>query len=141
MIKVYASSLYRDCEACGKRFQPAGKHHRFCGVDCQRRKSIKTTGSGLDLPRSTIGAMNELIVSSFLLGQGFYVFRSLSSNSPFDIYAFKGERRFRIEIRSGLGYKEKIYFSSRKSDNCDLYAVVFHGEVSFYDSKKKPFIL
>ena len=54
----------------------------------------------MKVTRANIGARNELVVAIDLIEKGFAVFRSLISNSPFDLVAYRNKQLYRIEVKT-----------------------------------------
>ena len=132
----------RKCNQCKKVFTPKSIANIYCSKNCFDANAIKEkkiAGSGYNLPNSTIGSINELKVSIILLELGYYVFRTLSSNSPFDIYAYKEDKTpLQIEIRTAAKYKPngELHFARHDRDRCNVYAAVHRTEIRFYDKNK-----
>ena len=53
------------------------------------------------------GALNELIASTWLLKQGYHVFRNLSAYGPVDLVAMKDDKVLLIDVKAGFIYKGK----------------------------------
>lgn len=56
----------------------------------------------MSLPSSTVGALSEMRVIADLLSKGYYVYRSVSPNSPCDIVIVKGDTIFKVEISTTI---------------------------------------
>jgi hypothetical protein len=74
----------------------------------------------------TTGALHELIVAADLIKRGFHVLRALSPHGPFDLYAYRESRGFRIEVRTVPASRLTGFPTPRKrpTDECDVYAWV-----------------
>jgi hypothetical protein len=102
----------------------------------------KSRGYDRKLPTGTTGAIAELAVCCDLLKRGYYIFRSISQNSPYDIIATKPGQSFKIEIRTGVPNKNgQISFSKHTyhpDDVCDYHAVYVPGSQNvIYDPPLK----
>ena len=53
------------------------------------------------LSKSNKGALAELRVAVFLIAQGWYVFHSLTPNSPVDMVAIRRGHTLKIQVKSG----------------------------------------
>jgi Holliday junction resolvase-like predicted endonuclease len=85
----------------------------------------------LKLPAATIGTISEMIVCQDLLRLGYYVFRSVSPNSPFDVIASKNGSLIKIEVRTAskkidgsLNVNKK---TGHENDMYNTIAAVFIG--------------
>lgn len=74
--------------------------------------------------------MGELRVSADLIEKGFFVYRNVSPNGPFDLFAYKKGLELKIEVRKG--YRRKgdgtVAWGSKATDRCNHYAVYFKNE-------------
>lgn len=79
-----------------------------------------------------VGAMSEMVAASFLLGLGYFVYRSVSPDSPVDLIAQSGEDLLCVEVTSGrMKIRQKpgsrqVYYNIHNKPRCkwDLMAVV-----------------
>jgi hypothetical protein len=81
-----------------------------------------------ELSSGTKGAMAELRVSIHLMGLGFHVARMLSPNSPTDLYAAKGRRILRVQVKSTLSLNQ---LKNLRNGGNDLLAVLVDGELHY----------
>lgn len=71
-----------------------------------------------------MGAKSELIVSVDLLDNGYYVFRSVSPSSPFDLVCFKNGIHFKIEVKTGTSGVNSVNYTTNKNIKyADIIAV------------------
>jgi hypothetical protein len=71
-------------------------------------------------PEKHRGAQAELIACTYLLGEGYEVFRNISSCGPADIIACKGAEMLRIDVKSGT-YHTKLSEAQRRDGVVMLY--------------------
>ncbi len=94
-----------------------------------------------DIPRTTVGAVIELLVASDLMIRGYHVFRALSPSAPADLVIFRDDAQGRIEVRfvqkrtSGA-----IIPRAKAKDACDLYAFVDSDRNIYYRKADAPLI-
>ena len=81
-----------------------------------------------ELSSGTKGAMAELRVATHLMGLGFHVARMLSPNSPTDLYAAKGRRILRVQVKSTLSLNQ---LKNLRNGGNDLLAVLVDGELHY----------
>jgi hypothetical protein len=110
----------KTCPICNNVFLTSNPNKITCSLSCRNSALIKyreeTSGYRTGLPASTTGALSELLVCSDLLSKGYYVFRSLSPNSPYDIVADKNGQIYKIEITTGRRLPSGVLVYS-KHDN------------------------
>ena len=140
------------CKLCGGNFEGIGngckrKYCNKCSLERKTKKrilkkllpnpiiSIKSyLKYGRKLPTGSIGTLSELIVSVDLLKRGFYVFRSMTPNSPCDLIIEKEGWTIRLEVKTGnrsIGASKKIYFGQVRPkylSRIDSLAVVIPEE-------------
>jgi hypothetical protein len=63
--------------------------------------SPATSGGPAGCPRKHRGARNELIAVTWLLDQGYEVFRNVSQHGEIDIIAIKGDEILRLDVKAG----------------------------------------
>jgi hypothetical protein len=73
-------------------------------------------------------AMAELRVAIHLMGLGFHVARMLSPNAPTDLYAAKGRRILRVQVKSTLSLNQ---LKNLRNGGNDLLAVLVDGELHY----------
>src|SRR6266851_997798 len=81
-----------------------------------------------ELSCGTKGALAELRVAIHLMGLGFHVARMLSPNSPTDLYAAKGRRILRVQVKSTLSLNQ---LKNLRNGGNDLLAVLVDGEIHY----------
>jgi hypothetical protein len=82
------------------------------------------------LSSGTTGAIGELKVSVDLMERGFELFRALSPASSCDLIASRGERFFRVEVRTGIEGTEGRVLCQRKG-RYDILAVVLPDRLHY----------
>lgn len=70
------------------------------------------------------GASSELIASAHLLQKGYYVFRSQSPSSPFDLIAYSNGECIRVEVKSAMMRNGVPGYPHPSNDEYDLLIVV-----------------
>ena len=140
MIKRNSRTI--SCLYCGGKFMAKAVNQRYCSLQCARnfkrekyfndhprkpakhwsikkREEYKKITNGL--PPATSGAISELIACADLLHKGYYVFRTISANSPYDIIATKNGTILKIEVRTGTVLKNgKISVNKHTNHENDL---------------------
>jgi hypothetical protein len=98
----------------------------------------KKTIDGIEMPCASVGGFSEMIVCADLLKRGFYVFRSITPNAPYDVIAIKNNDIKKIEIRTALkGVRgncrigKKINHKENPPDN--FAGVLFENNSCFYE--------
>src|SRR6266446_7530052 len=81
-----------------------------------------------ELSSGTKGAMAELRVGIHLMGLGFHAARMLSPNSPVDLFAAKGRRILRVQVKSTLSLNQ---LKNLRNGGNDLLAVLVDGELHY----------
>ncbi len=116
------------CKICGDLFAINGNSckRRYCEA-C--RIKIKTKKSTITekkyerkLPTGSLGTLSELLVAIDLINRGFYVFRSITPNSPCDLIAEKDGQIVKLEVRTGNRskmYPAKIYYATPIPKYCN----------------------
>jgi hypothetical protein len=102
----------------------------------------RSVSSLTDVPKTTTGAVGELIASADLLQRGFHVFRALSPSCPCDLLAYRltdSPPFYRVQVRtarldrvaSGAG---TLNFRLKESDagKFDLLALVVENRDVYY---------
>ena len=84
--------------------------------------------------------MHEMLVAVDLLRRGFYVYRSLTPNSPCDLAIVKDDQFLRIEVKTGIiSLSGKLSWASTKNQLFDILAVVEHsGVITYYPDLPIP---
>jgi hypothetical protein len=137
----------RKCIVCEILFTTYQPNQKVCGEICRKKYNYdlalkKTPSRQRGLSSGSVGAMSELRICADLLRLGYYVFRSVGPNSPYDVIAVKHGKLLKIEIRTGiLGASDKPYFNKRTNhshDLCDVFGVyVEENDSIFYDPPLK----
>lgn len=84
------------------------------------------------LTNSDHGALNELRVSIDLMAKGYKLFRALNPNSPFDLVAYKEDKLYRIEVRTGVFKKDgTLGYRKKDRDKTDIYAWVMPNTIIY----------
>jgi len=96
---------YRSCEECGTEFPGRNLAQRFCRRICSRayhrkRHGVESVGALHNLPKGTVGALNELRAAADLMQRGFHVFRALSPACPADLVAMKDGKCLLVEVKT-----------------------------------------
>lgn len=128
------------CKECGviipqRRFGQ-GSVAKFCSKRCAGIFSAKERGvysefSG-KIPKSTVGAIQELKVSTDLLSKGFQVFRALSPSCDCDLVVLSGKKLVRLEVTTGYINKNKsLIFPKHSEHRYDALAVVAGGDIHY----------
>lgn len=81
-----------------------------------------------ELSKGTKGAIAELRVATHLMGLGFDVAMMLSPNSPVDLFAAKGRRILRVQVKSTLSLNQ---LKNLRQGGNDLLAVLVDGELHY----------
>lgn len=84
------------------------------------------------------GAAGELLASAHFLSQGYYVFRSQSQHSPFDLVIYRDGQCQRVEVKYAtvlVSHTGRKYLSYSKPRNreWDLLAVVLNQQVHTFE--------
>jgi len=93
------------CLNCGNKVSKTHQRRnaKCCSAKCANERNKKRYfNPSLPISKGRVGAISELIASSYLLRQGYYVFRSVSQDCPCDLIVMtkKGEL-IRVEVKSG----------------------------------------
>ena len=84
---------------CGNEFIATVYNHVYCGEsDCDFMAARKPEFDGL--PSSAVGSIYELGAATFLMGQGWLVFRNLSPCGEADIVALRKDEMLLIDVKS-----------------------------------------
>jgi Holliday junction resolvase-like predicted endonuclease len=126
--------IKKICPVCGCEFETPRESHMVCSEDCRKKRMyLRCYGQRfkLNLPASTIGTISEMMVCQDLLKSGYYVFRSISPNSPFDIIASKNGSLIKIEVRTAAKRIDGSWGVNKKTghenDMYDTIAAVLVG--------------
>lgn len=101
-LKYYIHQNKMNCKRCNIEFKDY-TNKQYCSKKCRRDSYKDVKGIILteeNLCPSSKGTLNELRVALDLISKGFYVFRSLSPNSPCDLVAIKKEKTLLIEVKT-----------------------------------------
>ena len=132
----------RVCDHCKEPIpKRKSSQARFCSSRCAqanyraREPSVRPwEDRDVEISRTTVGAMGELIVAADLMERGYNVFRSMSPSAPFDLVAQSGDNLFKIEVRTATkSTVGTVGFSMTETDECDYYAAILHGEGIIYE--------
>lgn len=97
-------------------------------------KSLESRGAKITrypagVSLSTVGAIGELKVSADLMARGFEVFRSLSPTASCDLLAARGQRFFRVEVRTGWELNGKVMV--KRQGRYDVLAIVLPDRIQY----------
>ena len=131
-----------NCWHCGTEFSPRKHypHQRYCTRTCAGRaqavrRPIPSLSRELNLPRGTVGALNELRVSIDLIERGFHVFRALSPCCPCDLVVFSPEGAcLRVEVKTSYARAGRLMEPSAKALDgriFDILALVTTGSIVY----------
>lgn len=133
------------CKECGNKFKQKQIKQIFCSKKCSNGnrisikcgKQISYNNYKKDLPPSTIGSIHEIIICADLMTNGYYVFRSMSPNSPCDIIAMRNGITYKIEVTTGymLGNGKFSFVEKGKNYDYDIIAIVSHDGSFVYIKK------
>ncbi len=123
------------CPICKTEFHGARerRHAKTCSKMCSRKREstmYRDSYQIYGLPTGTVGALNELRVSTDLMLRGWSVFRSLSPSSQCDLVLLKNEKVVRVEVTTGRPSPSgKPMYPPHTEDryNFDVLAVVLGG--------------
>lgn len=92
----------RECPNCKDTFIVTAFNQVYCTRSCSKQYHKNRYGivNRTDLPANTVGALHELIVTADLLSKGYYVFRSVTPNSPCDLIIQRGNLVLRVEVKT-----------------------------------------
>jgi len=107
-----------------------------CSEECrkihQKKYAPKSEFKG-KLPSGTVGAIQEMRIAIDFLSNGYYAFRSLTPNSPFDIVAFKDKKILKVEVTTGYVSKTgKIQHPKSAGHKGDVLAIVLNTKKIVY---------
>ncbi len=132
------------CQICGEIFQAYIDRQKFCSEKCSRKEKYKRhrliNPERLPFASGTVGAIKELQVSVDLMRKGYHVFRALSAHCPCDLMAFKNEKIFKIEVKTGTKLQSgKVHWDKTGVKSLDIWAVYYgKNELSYFDKNLKP---
>lgn len=110
--------------------------YKFCSYECQTTywSQYRTNKpSSIKLPTATTGTISELQVAKDLLSKGYYVFRSMTPNSPCDLITLKDGILKRVEVRTANPRSRPNFFNHIKiTDGADCWAFVLPNEIIYY---------
>lgn len=105
------------CKKCGKEIVDRFKLAKYCSNECKE-------GRGVGLPYLTVGGISELRIAADLLAKGFYVFRSMTANSPCDLIAMNGSITIRIEAATSYPSKAGVLRVPKKKGSNYIYDIL-----------------
>lgn len=127
----------KSCVHCKNYFPPGDGKSLFCSKKCRdafNGESIKSY-PGLKTSKGTIGAISEMRVCVDLLLKGYDVFRAVSPSCSCDLIALKGDRKIRVEVRTGSVSartgKRQCRKSARDEGRYDCYAFCYHDSIVY----------
>lgn len=125
------TSVCPVCEKSFSYFAKSPKDRKYCSRTCGRTANISylqmRRPNAHTLPKGTIGAISELIISTDLLRRGFEVFRALSPNCSCDLAILHKSKLIRVEVRTASRSSNgKLTFSFHEGEGHrhDLLALV-----------------
>ena len=129
------------CERCGSPFKTYSRKRKWCSGVC-----AKAPVSSMAAPHPPTaafgnrGAIGELGVSIDLMQRGYEVFRSVSAHASCDLIAVKGERMYRVEVRSAHVHKTtgKVYVNDKGLGRLDILAMYTLNGVIYLNPDKTP---
>jgi PD-(D/E)XK endonuclease len=101
-----AFKKFFTCLQCGKESSSSWTLSKYCSTACRKERERKReyrVGKPY-ISTGKTGAIGELKVSCDLLDRGYEVFRSVSPDGSCDLVALKGDKMFRIEVKTGQVY-------------------------------------
>jgi len=105
---------------------------KTCSKTCatRREKALFYYSSGvvLGIPRSTVGALSELMVCVDLMRRGYHVFRAVSYHCPCDLIVLNEEQFLRVEVRTVYRSKANGKVVGNRSHRADCWAGVLIAE-------------
>ena len=115
------------CEECKNTFNHQQGNTKACSEECRKKREIKRFGrfSDKSISCGTVGAIAELETSSDLMSKGYSVFRALSPACFCDLIAFKDNKLFRVEVKTGYmsDVNGKITNPITKKENYDILSI------------------
>lgn len=124
------------CFHCGNDFEGV-RRTKFCSNPCRRRAYHERTyipSPHSHLDRAAVGAAGEMRVAADLVLKGFSVYRAVSPHSSCDLLALRGDRSWRIEVRTGRNSKRgKPFWPKAKRDKgrYDVMVVVLDDRLVY----------
>ena len=98
-IKKEPRKWLKTCPVCHNEFE--GHFHSIKCRGCKlKEKTEFSRYKRAGISTSTVGAIQELLVSVDLMEKGYHVFRALSPSCPCDLFALKDGKAFDIEVRT-----------------------------------------
>lgn len=117
----------RICPTCGSEFTTEAFTKVYCNPTC-RPSGISQKGQRLSLKDAsggTTGTFSELLVTTDLIANGFFVFRCVSPHAPFDLIAFKDTTLIKIEVKTTTRSLKGVLLIPKHSYNLhDILACV-----------------
>ncbi len=124
------------CNKCQTEFSTNRSWQKYCSKTCAKGQyKSNTLSEAYGVDRSLVGAIGELKVANDLLQKGYYVFRSVSHHSPFDLFAYckRTGRSFRIEVSGGMPSQSGISYDkhSDAADHFDVIAIALFDKIVY----------
>lgn len=128
------------CTECDTPFKGLRRNAKYCSTKCRyeaarRTYTITPLSKQHNISTTTLGAVNELRVSTDLMLKGYHIFRALSPACPCDIIAMKDGICLMVEVKTGFnnGRNGKNYMSPLHDGNIfDVLAVIFTDGTIIY---------
>lgn len=114
---------YQEFEVAFNESLPVANHLEASAPDDDCDDAEEDTSPYLS-PGNT-GAVGELLVSIDLMRRGYFVYRAIGPNSPFDLFAYRDGVGIKLEVRMGTprsGFPS-VSWTRKDSDRCDHYAI------------------
>jgi Holliday junction resolvase-like predicted endonuclease len=130
------------CKVCGKSF--TGNYgSRYCSDECRNLNLRETVGrfsTSFGRSATETGTISELYACLDLMKKGYDVFRAVSGGQFCDLIAYKNNKFYRVEVRTGYrGSNGKITFPRKRDEWVikDIYAVYISSDdvVVYLDTK------
>jgi len=133
---------FKTCPTCGSEFQTTNMRKQYCNVRCTpsyQRAQAFYKDIKVKLPSGTVGTCGELLAAHDLLLRGYFVFRSMTPNSPVDLIILNGKKVYTVEVKSGYMKADGTISSpsAAHTHNCDILAICEqHKRRIFYKGLK-----
>jgi hypothetical protein len=119
-------TLIKICPTCGTEFETTNPRKQYCTPLC--RPSIQRTNAfykdiKIALPSGTVGACGELLAAHDLLLRGFFVFRSMTPNSPVDLLILNAQDIYTVEVKTGYKRANGTMTCTSHPHDCDILAI------------------
>lgn len=137
--------MEKKCEVCKVTYDTSYNRAKVCSDICRKQRFNKITGrySNTDLSSGTVGAISEMMVGVDLMKKGYAVFRALSPSCLCDLVAYKNNRSFLVEVRTGyIQESGKVFFVKNLKDKGrqDIYGIYVRAEdkVFYFTPNSQP---